>query len=287
MNSMTQQRREGEANGPQGQGPARVSRGGPIFQLDLVRGDVMTGTVSASNWTASVVGYRGGLYQGGHSAKYTLIIPGSANSLAQPGGDGCGTVTVSASGAVTFGGTLADGTVVSQGATLSKLGLWPLYISLYQGKGLITGWLTISNQAASDITGAVNWIKLPQSSSTYYPSGFALQSEVLGSLYSFTNGVRVLNLTTGRVWLAEGNLPSEFSNQFALSAKNQVTSTNKNLTLTINTTSGLFQGSVKNPYAAKAQTLSFKGALLQKQNLGGGYFLGTNQIGYVELSPEP
>ena len=29
MNSMTQQRREGEANGPQGQRPARVSRGGP------------------------------------------------------------------------------------------------------------------------------------------------------------------------------------------------------------------------------------------------------------------
>ena len=31
MNSMTKQRREGEANGPQGQGPARVSRGGPSW----------------------------------------------------------------------------------------------------------------------------------------------------------------------------------------------------------------------------------------------------------------
>jgi hypothetical protein len=31
MNSMTQQRREGEANGPQGQRPARVSRGGPSW----------------------------------------------------------------------------------------------------------------------------------------------------------------------------------------------------------------------------------------------------------------
>ena len=31
MNSMTQQRREGEANGPPGQRPARVSRGGPSW----------------------------------------------------------------------------------------------------------------------------------------------------------------------------------------------------------------------------------------------------------------
>ena len=31
MNSMTKQRREGEANGPQGQRPARVSRGGPSW----------------------------------------------------------------------------------------------------------------------------------------------------------------------------------------------------------------------------------------------------------------
>jgi hypothetical protein len=30
-NSMTKQRREGEANGPQGQRPARVSRGGPSW----------------------------------------------------------------------------------------------------------------------------------------------------------------------------------------------------------------------------------------------------------------
>ena len=31
MDSMTKQRREGEANGPQGQRPARVSRGGPSW----------------------------------------------------------------------------------------------------------------------------------------------------------------------------------------------------------------------------------------------------------------
>jgi hypothetical protein len=46
----------------------------------------------------------------------------------------------------------------------------------------------------------------------------------------------------------------------------------------------LFQGSVINP--ATGKPIAVKGALLQKQNLGFGYFLGTNQTGSVFLGPQ-
>ena len=60
-----------------------------------------------------------------------------------------------------------------------------------------------------------------------------------------------------------------------------MTSTNKtSLTFTLPT--GLFKGSVTN---ANPKTISFNGVVLQKQNLGCGYFLGTNQSGRVQLRP--
>ena len=51
------------------------------------------------------------------------------------------TLTVATSGQVTFAGTLADGTTVSQSAKLSQYGQWPLYASLNSGKGQLRGWL--------------------------------------------------------------------------------------------------------------------------------------------------
>jgi hypothetical protein len=64
----------------------------------------------------------------------------------------------------------------------------------------------------------------------------------------------------------------------------QVTSSGK-LSLSISTTSGLFKGSVVNP--ATKKTIPISGAVLQKQNIGAGYFLGTNEIGGVYLGPVP
>jgi hypothetical protein len=55
--------------------------------------------------------------------------------------------------------------------------------------------------------------------------------------------------------------------------------------LTVRTSSGLFHGSVINPETGKPITVN--GIVLQNQNFGAGFFLGTNQSGSVLLSPAP
>jgi hypothetical protein len=53
------------------------------------------------------------------------------------------------------------------------------------------------------------------------------------------------------------------------------------MTLSISKSSGMFSGSVLPPDSRKA--ISFKGALLQNQKVGSGFFLGTNESGRVLL----
>jgi hypothetical protein len=166
---------------------------------------------------------------------------------------------------------------------VSQQGLWPFYASLYSGNGLILGWLTFTNEASDDINGLVGWIKLAQPTAKFYPVGFTNGTEAIGSKYVFTNGIPVLNFSTGQVWLVYGNLPESFTNRIAFGA-NKVTNLSSNkLSLTLTTSSGLLKGSVVNPATGKA--ILINGAVLQKQNFGSGTFLGTNQSGRVFFGP--
>jgi hypothetical protein len=125
---------------------------------------------------------------------------------------------------------------------------------------------------------------LPHPTAKFYPAGFTNETETVGSLFQFTNGVSVLNLPAGELWLGNGNLAQSFTNQFTLGNNSKVISSSK-LSLTILTSSGLFKGSVVNP--ATEKTIPISGAVLQKQSIGAGYFLGTNEIGGVFLGPVP
>jgi hypothetical protein len=249
--------------------------------------DILSGQMSDGNWTAELVANRA-VYSKANLApeagKYTVLIPGSSNASEQPGGDGFGTVTVDHYGNLTFSGTLGDGTSASQTTVLSGQGQWPFYVSLYSGKGSILGWLSFTNQPGSDIGGVATWTKLAQPTAKFYRAGFTNQTEAVGSLFRFTNGVPVLAFAAGELWLTNGNLPQSFTNQFRLGYNNEVTSSNK-MSLTISTSTGRFTGSVVNP--ATKKTISIYGAVLQKQNLGAGYFLGTNESGEVFLGPVP
>jgi hypothetical protein len=101
--------------------------------------------------------------------------------------------------------------------------------------------------------------------------------------YAFTKGTPILNFSAGQVWLEFGNLPESFTNRIVFGT-NKVTNLSSNkLILTLTTSSGLLKGSVVNPATGKAILIS--GAVLQKQNIGSGYFLGTNQSGRVYFGP--
>jgi hypothetical protein len=250
------------------------------LQLDLQGGGI-TGILSNGVWTAELSADRPASNL--PTQKYTLLIPGAADGVAQPGGDSYGTVAVGTKG-LTFAGVLADGTKVSQKASVLANGQWPFYVSLYSGNGSIFGWLTFSNGVDSDITGRVDWFKPAQAGAKLYPGGFAIQTNALGSAYVFTSGIPVLNIPGGGpLSLSNGNLLNSFTTQIALDSASKVTSTNSTLKLTITTTTGLFKGSIANPEGGKP--ISFNGVVLQKQNFGGGFFLGTDQAGRVFFGP--
>jgi uncharacterized repeat protein (TIGR02543 family) len=254
------------------------------LQLDLTGGNDLTGGLTNAGWTAELGAGREVFSKASpapQAGNYTLILPGT-NSATLPGGDGFGTVNVNTSGTVIFSGTLGDGTKVTQTVVECGEGQWPLYISLDSGNGMLLGWLTFTNKQDRDIDGFLNWFKPSQTVATPYQAGFTNVVEAAGSAYLYTHGAPVLNLTDGYVLLEDGGLTQSISNQFTLGANNVVTGSDK-LSLTITTTTGLFKGTTTNSAGA---TITFNGAVFQKQTNGFGQFLNGEQSGSVYVAPQ-
>jgi hypothetical protein len=216
-----------------------------------------------------------------------MAIPGRLGDVLSPEGDSVGTLKVDSNGVATFAGTLADGTKVTQRSTLSRRGEWPLYLSLYTGKGSLLSWLAVTNRAPDevreDISGLVSWIKITQPTSKVYPGGFTNETVALGSRYTApTPGQRVLDLAEGNLLFSKGNLDWDFVNRVALGMDNRFTnlSTNK-LLLTLTSSSGLMAGTVTDPTSGKS--LKFNGVVLTKQSTALGFLIGTNRSSQVVL----
>jgi hypothetical protein len=244
--------------------------------------EVITGVVSDGVWSSELTANRATFISTVNpctkNGKYTLIIPGAEESLAQPGGDSFSAVTVDAAGKVKIKGALADGTKLSQKIFLSKQNLWPLYVSLYAGNGSVLSWLTFTNLPGTEIEGLVSWIKLPQAIAKFYPMGFTNVTGVIASTYTLSNPA--LSFSTGQVSFATGNISENFTNEVMLGIDNKVVNLSSNkLSLTITPANGFFKGSVIDPNSASP--IPFNGVVLQKQNFGAGFFLGTNQSGRV------
>jgi hypothetical protein len=258
------------------------------LQLDFSGGEMITGTISDGIWAADVAANRAHFSTttpAPQSGSYTLVIPGGDDSSTQPGGNGAGTLKVDTSGNIAFSGTLGDGTKVSQHTFISKDAKWPLFVPLYAKQGLLIGQLTFdTSQLDTDLSGYAAWIKAPQPANKFYPAGFTLGPiAALGSKYSFTNGVPLVNWTDGQTVLDHGNLLDSITNNLSIDSNSKIAGTNK-LVLSFTTATGAFHGSVINPDTGKPITLN--GVLLQKQNAGYGYFLGTNQTGGVVLESQ-
>lgn len=260
-----------------------------VLQIDLFGGsDEITGTVSDGTWTASVLCSRVLFDKRTNPApqagRYTMVIPGGEDPATEPAGFSYGTVNVDAGGRVKLSATLADGTRISQGATLSKAGYWPLYVPLYSGRGSVLSWVVFAESHEASFTGELNWVKPANASDRFYPDGFAVRHELTGSSYfAPTNSSDpILGFSAGRAQFSSGNLGESFINDVSM-ANNKVTNLGTNrLTLTISPSSGLFSGSVTTPDGSR--TFPFKGAVHQKQNQGWGFFPGTNQSGRVRFS---
>jgi hypothetical protein len=189
---------------------------------------------------------------------------------------------VEASGKVRFIGTLADGTKVSQSATLSRDGYWPLHLPLCAGNGCLLSWLAFASQTNSDFMGALSWIKPAGSRSQYYPGGFSCEWDAFGSAYVRTDPV--LNLPTARLTFCSGGLALPITNAITIGPRNKVVTPGKQLRLSFSAATGAFKGRFIDP--ATGKPLSFSGAVFQKLNVGYGVLLGTgDQTSRVCLAP--
>ncbi|SPE51083.1 putative Lysyl endopeptidase [Verrucomicrobia bacterium] len=259
------------------------------LQLDPQDPDEISGTVSDGTFTAQLSGERA-VYDGRTSiapeaGQFTMVIPGAiangGDPSVTPGGDGYATVTVNKAGMIVASGMLADGTHFAQSATVSKSANWPFYVALYGGQGSALSGITFSD--ATDFTGALSWIKPAITRTKYYPNGFTAATTITGAGYTRPQrGTPVLNLSSGTVSLS-GNDPSvSIQDSIAIDSNNRVTfQSDKRSSLTFSTGNGMFSGHVLNP--GTSTMIPFSGVVLQNQNTGMGFFLGTDQSGEVVI----
>jgi peroxiredoxin len=223
-----------------------------------------------------------------YRGRYTFVLPGNSEATNEPGGDSYAAVTVARDGRLTLSGVLADGKPITQSVPVSTNGVWPLYAALDGGTGTLLSWVTLTNSpppAPNLLSERVSWIKAFSFIRMPYSNGFALETNLIGSTYRWAKPV--LPFSTGLVTFAGVNLPDSFTNIVRLTTGNKVINNpgQSPLSLTINTNNGLFTGAATVP--GTTNKITFKGALLQWQNEGSGFFLRSNQSGRVFFGPLP
>ncbi len=259
-----------------------------VLQVDVLGNGRISGSVSDGSWTANLVAGRAlpktQAISTPPAGRYTLLLPGTGDpaDTGRPQGDGFGRVTVTASALVQFRGTLADGTPLTLAATLSQDGRWPFYASMYGGKGQMLGWLAFTNMEPSDIGGAISWLKPPGSGTRYYPNGFELNLDAVGSIYQphVSTASPGPNASESVVILTGGGLARTITNNLVpVTPRKGTRPANNTAWLTFLGPDGVFAGEAANPDTGKR--LLFRGAMLQSRGIGSGFFLGTEQSGEV------
>ena len=224
-----------------------------------------------------------------------LTLPGTNFALSgpvsstQPSGGSFGTVTVSQSGIINFSASLSDNTTFSQSVPISKSGMWPLFVSLYNGNGLVWSWLSFPTNGIDTFKGDVAWIKSAAPHDTYYTNGFTVRATPLGQAYTppITSANVFNSLTTNSADFVaiQGGLLTGITNLLTISPKNQVVnhgSSVTNLSLGFNASQGTYNGNFK--LTPTGRTLSFRGVVLRETN-SAGFFMGTNnQSGQVWIT---
>ncbi|MGC3961291.1 MAG: Ig-like domain-containing protein [Verrucomicrobiota bacterium] len=243
----------------------------------------ISGRVTDGVWSAPLSGGR----QVGTTTlagEYTVVIPGTSGNAAQPAGDGYATMHVADDGLATMSATLADGSKYSHSAYLTTDGDWPMYVSLYVGKGSVMSWLTFTNLSSSDVSGNLVWTKLAGASPISYPLGFTNGTKAVGSTYVMPLDLgKALNLSGAVVSFTGGNLTTPFNNVVSVNSGSQVVNLSPNtMNFKITKSSGLFTGDVQDPISG--QTYTFGGVVLQKQNAGYGTMPGATLASRVVLA---
>ena len=245
-------------------------------ELTLENKDAIRGVVSDGIWSASLEADRqvwdkkvnkAGQYAGQYT---TLLRAGSGPS--EPNGFGYGTLTVDPAGGIKFLGSLGDGTKVTQKVTVSRRGMWPLYLPSYKGQGSVIGWIPVSN--TDEGRGSVVWTKKSGVPGPLYPNGFILNSVFyVGPYTPPPAGTRIINITTDQVEFGGNDIAAPFVSEFALTPENKVVDLSANrLSIKFATKNGLFTGTVIEP--GGGAKIKFSGVVYQPEDVAAGLVIG-------------
>lgn len=224
------------------------------------------------------------------AGQYTVLLQFDPARSEVPRANGIGTVAVSKSGAIRFAGVLADGTRLTQGTTLSRSGEWPLYVSLYKNQGAVLGDLKFRDQPGSDFDGNLRWARPKKSTDKFLTTGFYTNLPVIGSKYLTAPAVpTVLELPAGATTtLSDTDLNPALTKSLTLNPKNRFMvldpGTDK-FSLSATTATGLLSAHFTHPKTHLSTAV--RGVVLQKQNLGSGFFLRRGTIGSFEIQANP
>ncbi len=262
----------GETNNPGITGNVRVER------------DAFDGRTALTSVDAALLA-NGGIY--------TAVLPSKAQTglatSAFPQGDGIGFARVVKTGAVRVTGVRADGSAFVASTSLTKDYTCPVFASLYNFAGSLSGMLSFKIQAESDLTGAdLFWFRPLKSRSTHYPAGWpaGVKLDVRGASYaippatpaaSVFPGLGIVDRVNGnaKIEFADGKLAALISKNINISTANIVTSvppTDHSTPVAITRVNGLMVGRFRH---SDGQPTPFKAVIVQKGATRGafGYFL--------------
>jgi hypothetical protein len=260
------------------------------LQPDSTDPDLIVGSVGDGTWIAPIYADRavfdGKFTTSIDSGRYTVLFLGDFTGTNGPVGESFGTINVSKAGRIRFAGSLADGTKVTQAATVAKGGQWPFYLPLYQGQGAMYAWLLFNGSTNSDISDAVTWIRPQMPQAWFYPDGFAVVQTVWGSRYvAPPPGAKVLNVANARFEFNGANFGPGITNHVTLDFRNRLTNLEVNgLSASFTRADGSFRGRVMDPITF--EWIPFRGVVLQGFGVGAGYFPWGDQTGEVRLLGE-
>jgi hypothetical protein len=252
----------------------------------------ITGQITTTDWTGNaLVVRRSTAASNAFAGRYSMLLMGHRDATDSPPGDSALAVTVNGPSSIRVSGMMADGAVVTLATGHSAEGMWPIYIPLYKGRGLVIGWINCQSNPAPQ---AVMWVKSADAA-RYYPTGFSVEQEVaLGRYLAPAAKQTATTWTQGRLLIGGGDLPTSLEAEVLVtnSLLKTLSGSVSNLSLTITKSNGRFGGTFMHPVTRK--TTPFKGVLLQglhwvqsaeQVTVGGGSFLGSNQGGWLWLEP--
>jgi subtilisin family serine protease len=262
----------------------RAGKSSLQLSLQLDFNDQLTGQIGNGVWIADLLADRvvfNATNPAPFAGNYALVFPGAVDFTASPGGHGFATAIVNGKGRVSLDGRMGDHARVLQTIFVSKNGDWPFYVPLYANRGSTMGWLKFlsppgfTNQLTS-------WIRPANPSAPYYPNGFSNELIAVGSPYTIPTTNRVIDCTNALLILSGADFVDPLTNQMTLRANNTVVNVGPhNASMKIVPTNGTFTGSV----IVATRTNTFQGVFLQQQNIGLGYFFGSNYVGEVRFEP--